>query len=66
MKKIWLPVAVSIFTAFTFVACKKEATTPVQNDEISQATLSKIKELGFGTSNVLKWTKVTWWKEILF
>jgi hypothetical protein len=54
MKKIWLPLAVSVFTAFTFVACKKDATAPVQNEEISQATLSKIKELGFGTSNVHK------------
>ena len=54
MKKIWLPFAVTIFTAFTFVACKKDAATPVQNEEISQATLTKIKELGFGTSNVLK------------
>jgi len=54
MKKIWLPLAVTCLTALTFVACKKDATTTVQNEEISQETLTRIKELGFGTSNVRK------------
>jgi hypothetical protein len=54
MKKIWIPVAVSCFTALTFVACKKDVQAPIQNEEISQATLTKIKDLGFGTSNVQK------------
>jgi len=54
MKKFWIPLAVSCFTALTFVACKKDAKTPAQNEEISQSTLDKIKDLGFGTSNVRK------------
>jgi hypothetical protein len=54
MKKIWIPTVVACFTTFTIVACKKEAGTPAKTEEISQATLNKIKDLGFGTSNVLK------------
>src|SRR4051812_11051714 len=54
MKKIWIPLAVTCFTAVNFVACKKDAKLPSQNDAISQATLAKINELGFGTSNVQK------------
>lgn len=54
MKKILSPFAVACLTALTFVACKKEAKTTPQNDEISQSTLGKIKDLGFGTSNVRK------------
>lgn len=54
MKKIWIPIAVSCFTALTFVACKKDAKAPIQQDQISQETLSKIKDLGFATSNVRK------------
>src|ERR1051325_3806653 len=54
MKKIWIPATVACFTALTFVACKKEANTSVQAKEISQATLTKIKDLGFGTNNVRK------------
>lgn len=53
MKKIWIP-AVACFTALTFVACKKDAKTTAQNEEISQATLGKIKDLGFSTSSVRK------------
>lgn len=53
MKKFWMPVAVCV-TALAFVACKKDAKTTPQQDEISQATLSKIKNLGFGTNNVIK------------
>jgi len=54
MKKIWILFAVSCFTALTFVACKKDVKTPTPNGEISQATLTKIKDLGFGISNVRK------------
>jgi hypothetical protein len=54
MKKFWIPVAVSCLTAFMFVACKKDAKAPTKNEEISQSTLAKIKDLGFGTSNVRK------------
>ena len=54
MKKIWIPTAVACFTAFTFVACKKEASTTTQNEDIPQETLAKIKDLGFATTNVLK------------
>jgi hypothetical protein len=54
MKKIWIPVAVACFTALTFVACKKESKTTSQDQDISQATLGKIKDLGFATSNVRK------------
>jgi len=54
MKKILISSAVFCFTAFTFVACKKDAKTPNQAEEISQATLSKIKDLGFANSNVRK------------
>jgi hypothetical protein len=53
MKKIWMPIAVC-FTALTFVACKKDAKTPVDNQEISEATMAKIKTLGFSTSNIHK------------
>jgi hypothetical protein len=54
MRKIWLPAAVACITAFTFVACKKDANTTAQDEEISGATIAKIKELGFATSNVRK------------
>jgi hypothetical protein len=53
MKKLWIPIALS-FTAFAFVACKKDATTTPQQEDISQATLSKIKDLGFATNSVRK------------
>lgn len=39
--------------SFTIFSCKKEAKAPAQ-DEISQATLAKIYDLGFSTSNVQK------------
>lgn len=53
MKKLWIPVAVCL-TALTFVACKKDAKNAPQEEEISQATISKIKNLGFSTNNVIK------------
>ncbi len=55
MKKIWIPAAVACFTALTFVACKKDARQiSEQKEDMSQATLSKIKDLGFGTNDVRK------------
>jgi hypothetical protein len=54
MKKILIPIAVSCFTALTFVACKKDSKAPPAADEISQSTIARIKELGFGTGNVRK------------
>jgi hypothetical protein len=53
MKKIVMPFAVVCFTALTFVACKKDTKTPAQ-DEISDATLSQIKNMGFSTENARK------------
>ena len=52
MKKIWMPLAVAI-TAFSFVACKKDTKEAVQ-EEISQETLTKIYNHGFGKNNVQK------------
>ena len=52
MKKIWMPLAVAI-TAFSFVACKKDTKEAVQ-EEISQETLTKIYNHGFGKDNVQK------------
>ncbi|HEU0112224.1 MAG TPA: M57 family metalloprotease [Flavisolibacter sp.] len=53
MKKMIKPFAAICMVALTFTACKKEVAT-VAEDEISQETLSKISNLGFGTSNVQK------------
>jgi hypothetical protein len=53
MKKIVMPFAVVCFTALTFVACKKDTKTTAQN-EISEATLTQIKSLGFSTENARK------------
>lgn len=53
MKKMIKPFAAICVVALTFTACKKEVAT-VAEDEISQETLSKISNLGFGTSNVQK------------
>lgn len=49
-----MPVAVACLTAATLVACKKDAKVPVQNNQVSQETLAKIKTLGFSTSDVRK------------
>jgi hypothetical protein len=45
--------AVAGMAAILVASCKKETKQPIE-DEISQATLSKIQALGFGTSNVRK------------
>ncbi len=54
MKKLVMPFAVLCFTALTFVGCKKDATTSVAEDQVSAATLSQIKALGFSTENARK------------
>jgi hypothetical protein len=54
MKKIWMPLAVACITATTFVACKKDAKAPVQDNVIADKTLAQIKQLGFSTANVRK------------
>ena len=52
MKKIWLPLTIAGFTAFSLVACKKDTKTPEQSQEISTDVLAKIEALGFGTGTV--------------
>jgi hypothetical protein len=54
MKKILIPLVAVIVIACSIVACKKEAKQTSQNEEVSQDALSKIKALGFGTSDVRK------------
>lgn len=54
MKKLVMPFAVICFTALTFVSCKKDAKTTASTDEVSQATLAQIKNLGFSTDGVRK------------
>lgn len=49
-----MPFAAVCFTALTFVACKKDTKTSPVNDEVSQATLSQIKAMGFSTDGVHK------------
>jgi hypothetical protein len=52
MKKIVMPFAVVCMTALTFVACKKDAKTSVENDAVSQEVLAKIQNQGFSTQSV--------------
>jgi hypothetical protein len=52
MKKIVMPFAVVCFTALTFVACKKDAKTSVENDAVSKEVLAKIQNQGFSTQSV--------------
>ncbi|HJW17081.1 MAG TPA: M57 family metalloprotease [Flavisolibacter sp.] len=54
MKKIVMPFAVVCITAMTFVACKKDAKTSVENDAVSQEVLAKIQSQGFSTDAVRK------------
>jgi hypothetical protein len=54
MRKSWMLVTFACLIVSTFTACKKDAGSTPQTEEISQATLSKIKELGFATGNVRK------------
>src|SRR6478672_3426965 len=54
MKKVVMPFAVVCMTAMTFVACKKDAKTSVENDAVSQEVLAKIQNQGFSTQSVKK------------
>jgi hypothetical protein len=54
MKKTLLPIAAAMLVAFSIVACKKDVKVTSQNPEVSQDALTKIKALGFGTSDVRK------------
>ncbi|HJW17082.1 MAG TPA: M57 family metalloprotease [Flavisolibacter sp.] len=54
MKKMLIPFVAVIVIACSIVACKKEAKETNQKEEISQDALSKIKALGFGTTDVRK------------
>jgi hypothetical protein len=47
-----MPFAVVCFTALTFVACKKDAKTSVENDAVSKEVLAKIQNQGFSTQSV--------------
>jgi len=47
------PLAFLLIAGFAITSCKKESKQPAQ-DEISQETLTKIYDHGFGTSNVQK------------
>lgn len=56
MKTIFKPLVVTFSAVLLLTACKKEGNEApsVQQDEISQETLSQIKALGFGTGSVQK------------
>ena len=53
MRQMLKPLAFLLIAGFAITSCKKEAKETVQ-DEISQETLAKIANHGFGTSNVQK------------
>ena len=53
MRQMLKPLAFLLIAGFAITSCKKEATETPQ-DEISQETLTKIYNHGFGTSNVQK------------
>src|SRR5688572_32753188 len=53
MRQMLKPLALLLIAAFAITSCKKEATEASQ-EEISQETLAKIANHGFGTSNVQK------------
>jgi len=53
MRQMLKPLAFLIIAGFAITSCKKEAKETAQ-DEISQETLAKIYDHGFGTSNVQK------------
>jgi hypothetical protein len=54
MKKLTLCFVAAGFLALTFVSCKKDVKEEFITNEISQETLSKIQNLGFGTQGVQK------------
>ena len=51
MKQIVAACSIMLVTGLVFSSCKKEANT---EQEISQETLTKIYNHGFGTSNVVR------------
>jgi len=53
MRQLLKPLAVLLIAGLAITSCKKDATAPLQN-EISDETLTKIYNHGFGTSNVQK------------
>ena len=52
MRKLLTKCAYTILLFTFFIACKKDASVNQQNDEISQAVLDRIYELGFSNKNV--------------
>ena len=53
MRQMLKPLAFLLIAGFAITSCKKEAKDPVQ-EQISQETLAKINDHGFGTSDVQK------------
>ena len=53
MRKMFKPLALLLVAGITITSCKKDATAP-QEEAISDETLTKIYNHGFGTSNVQK------------
>ena len=53
MRQMFKPFAWLLIAGFAITSCKKDVKEPV-SDEISQETLTKIHNHGFGTSNVQK------------
>ena len=53
MRQMLKPLACLLIAAFAITSCKKEVKEEVQ-DGVSQETLAKIANHGFGTSNVQK------------
>ncbi|HEY5966786.1 MAG TPA: M57 family metalloprotease [Chitinophagaceae bacterium] len=53
MRQMLKPLAVLLIAGFAITSCKKEVKDPVQ-EQISQETLAKINDHGFGTSDVQK------------
>lgn len=52
MRKLLTKSAYTILLLTLFIACKKDSSVNQQNNEISQAVLDKIYELGFSRNNV--------------
>lgn len=53
MRQMLKPLAFLLIAGFAITSCKKEAKDPAQ-EQISEETLAKIYDHGFGTSNVQK------------
>lgn len=54
MKKFFIPFAIACVVAVSFTACKKDAKESVATNSVSDATLAKIKSLGFQTDGARK------------